>query len=131
MSANEAERFARDHGFSVADAHLLWNAVAMHDMRWGVISHQDGNVELVAAGAAADVVGPDPDMIAPELTKQVVAAFPRLGFKKEFQGLLTGHCQRKPESQTGTWLDGYCQSVTPGTARSSTAAEINDAPFSE
>lgn len=130
-SANAAERFALEHGVSKADAHLVWSAAAMHDMRWGIISHQNSTIELVAAGAAADVIGPDPDMIAPELTRQVVAAFPRLGFKKEFQGLLTEHCQRKPLSQVGTWLEGYCRSISPNTAIPSIATAIDTASFAE
>jgi hypothetical protein len=130
-SANVAERFALEHGITETDARLVWSAAAMHDMRWGIISHQNATIELVAAGAAADVIGPDPDMISPELTREVVAAFPRMGFKKEFQGLLTGHCQRKPLSQVGTWLEGYCRSILPNTPASSTATAINAAPFSE
>lgn len=130
-SANAAERFALEHGISQTDAHLVWSAAAMHDMRWGIVSHQDATIELVAAGAAADVIGPDPDMIPPDLTGEVVAAFPRLEFKKEFQGLLTGHCRRKPLSQVGTWLEGYCRSVSPNVVISSTAAAIDAAPFSE
>jgi len=130
-SANAAERFALEHGVSQADADLVWSAAAMLDMRWGIVSHQNATIELVAAGAAADVIGPDPDMIPPDLTRQVVAAFPRLGFKKEFQGLLTGHCQRKPLSQVGTWLEGYCRSISPSVAIPSTATAIDTAPFSE
>jgi hypothetical protein len=130
-SANAAERFALEHGVSRSDARLVWNAAAMHDMRWGIVSHQNATIELVAAGAAADVIGPDPDMIPPDLTRQVVAAFPRLEFKKEFEGLLTGHCQRKPLSQLGTWLEGYCRSVSPNVAIPSTSTAIDTAPFSE
>jgi len=130
-SANAAERLALENGLSPALAKLVWNATAMHDMRWAVVEKQNATVELVAAGAAADVVGPDEDMISPAATAEVLEAFPRLGFKVRLAQLLTDHCTRKPLSQLGTWLDGYCRAAVPGAKFPDPTAPIRSAPFAE
>jgi hypothetical protein len=128
-SANAAERLALENGLPPDTAKLVWNAAAMHDMRWAVVEKQDPAVELVAAGAAADVVGPDEGMISEAATTEVLEVFPRLGFKVHFAQLLTDHCRRKPLSQIGTWLDGYCRAAVPDVAFPDPMAGIRSAPY--
>jgi hypothetical protein len=120
-----------ENGLAPDIAKLVWNAAAMHDMRWAVVEKRNPTVELVAAGASADVVGPDEDMISPAATAEVLKAFPRLGFKVQFAQLLTDHCKRKPLSQLGTWLDGYCRAAVPGAAFPDPTVSIRSAPFAE
>lgn len=130
-SANAAERLALDNGLAPDVAKLVWNAAAMHDMRWAIVERQSATVELVAAGAGTDVAGPDENMISPAAVTEVLKAFPRLGFKVQFTQLLTDHCQRKPLSQVGTWLDGYCRATVPGARFPDPKAVIRSAPFEE
>jgi hypothetical protein len=80
-------------------------------MRWAVVEKQNPTVELVAAGASADVVGPDEDMISPAATAEVIKC--------------------KPFSQLGTWLDGYCRAAVPGAAFPDPMVSIRSAPFAE
>jgi hypothetical protein len=129
--ANEAERFAREHGASASEASKVWNAIVMHDMRFSIALRQSPEATLVAAGAAADVVGPDEDMIEPAAVREVVLAFPRLMFKRDFTALLVDHCTRKPGAQTGTWLEGFCRQHAPATPPSGTEDAIRQAPFAE
>ncbi len=108
----------------------MWRAILMHDMRFSIATHESPEAELVAFGAGADVPGPDENMIRPEDVRQVIAARPRLDFKRQFIAILTDHCQRKPGAQNGTWLEGFCRahsSVPP----SATERAILDAPFQE
>lgn len=128
--ADRAERFAREEGASASEARKVWNAIVMHDMRFAIASHQAAEAMLVAAGAGADVIGPDEDMFNPAAVKEVVTAFPRLQFKKEFIALLADHCARKPGAQTGTWLEGFCRQHSTPTA-SGTEEAIRQAPFTE
>ncbi len=130
-SANAAERLALENGLPPDTAKLVWNAAAMHDMRWAVVEKQNSTVELVAAGAAADVVGPDEGMISQAATAEVLKAFPRLGFKVRFSQLLTDHCKRKPLSQLGTWLDGYCRAAAPDAPFPDPKSVIRSAPYDE
>jgi len=130
-SANAAEKFAIENGGDAQEAQLIWTAAAMHDMRWALVSRQSPTVLLVAAGAGADVMGPDPNIISAQATREILQAYPRLGFKSKFQSLLNDHCRRKPSSQLGTWLDGYCRAAVPDAHLPSTAAGINAAPFAD
>jgi hypothetical protein len=40
-SANAAERVALENGLAPDVAKLVWNATAMHDMRWAVVEKQN------------------------------------------------------------------------------------------
>ena len=128
--AQRAEQLAQEHGASASETRALWNAIVMHDMRFSIALHQSGEATVLAAGAGADVIGPDEDIISSAAVREVVAAFPRLQFKNEFIALLIKHCQRKPGAQNGTWLEGFCRqhSTVPDSA---TEQAIRAAPFAE
>jgi len=129
--ADRAARFARDNGAPVRDAEEIWHAIALHDTRFALIEHQGGTAMLVAMGAGSDVLGPDSGMIDGKRSEEILAAFPRLGFKKDFSALLTDHCQRKPLSQRGTWLEGLCRGTSPSAWSLKLEDEIAAAPFAE
>jgi hypothetical protein len=130
--ANTAERWALAHGDSAAAAGRIWHAVQMHDGPWALTRRQGPEAMLVALGAGADVDGPQPGQIDAAQAARVLEAFPRLQFKREFTALLIGHCQRKPDSQQATWLQGLCAVHAHG-SRGPQAVEqaIAAAPFSE
>ena len=66
----------------------------------------------MALGAGNDVDGPDLETEKErKQMAEVVAAFPRLQFKKEFTSLLVNHCNRKPKSLHGSWLEGLATDV--------------------
>ena len=128
--ADAAEKFALGEGASAAEADLIWHAIVFHDGRWAIAKRQGPEAMLVAAGAGADVVGPGDD-IAREQIAEIVAAFPRLQFKKRFTELAIDHCRRKPQSQRGTWLEGLCREQAPGAFKGTTEQEIAASPFAE
>jgi len=119
--ANRAERLMSDSGRTREDGRRVWNAIVAHDM-------SSTYAVLVNAGAGADVVGPG-DLDA-HAVAEVIGAFPRLEFKRQFMALVLDHCRRKPISESG-WLDGLCRRVAPAAPRPSVEREIMDAPFRE
>lgn len=131
--ANAAEKFALDAALSRGDAGVVWQSIALHDTRRALIGRAGPEAVLVSLGAGSDVDGPslDTDDERREM-EQVVTAFPRLQFKRQFSNLLIEHCKRKPTSQQQTWLEGLCRSTTPeASAYVSVESEINAAPFAE
>ena len=86
---------------------------------------------MVAIGAGSDVDGPDASAIDARQSQEIVAAFPRLQFKKQFTALAVDHCKRKPLSQRGTWLEGLCREQAPSAWTETVEHEIAAAPFSE
>jgi hypothetical protein len=126
--ANRAELLLHDAGRSAADGRLVWNAIAMHDMREEYAAHQSGEAQLVANGAGADVISPAG--LDPRAVSEVLLAFPRLQFKTRFTTLLVDHCKRKPTAQIG-WLDGLCRATVPDAKRGSVENAIAAAPYAE
>jgi hypothetical protein len=113
------------------DSEEVWWAITLHDMRFSMAEHRGAVAMLVSMGAGTDVVGPDDGMVDAKRSAEIVAAFPRLGFKKRFTALLVDHCRRKPASQRGTWLEGLCREQVPGVWSQTLEAQIESAPYSE
>lgn len=128
--ANKAEEFVKANGGSDEQARLVWNAVVMHDMGGLYQLHQSHEALLLGAGAGSDVDGVDPSKIASAVVQQVLAAYPRLQFKKRFTAAAIDHCRRKPTAQIG-WLEALCLKVVPTIDRGDVEQEIASAPFSE
>jgi hypothetical protein len=130
--ANAAEAWALAHGASTSAADRIWHAVQLHDGAWALTRRQGAEAMLVALGAGTDVDGPQPGELTDAQIADVLQAFPRLEFKRQFTTLLIAHCQRKPDSQHATWLEGLCSAHAHAT-RPPQAVEqaIMAAPFSE
>jgi hypothetical protein len=129
--ADRAARFVRENGASAPDAEDVWEAIALHDARFALVEHRGGAALLVAIGAGSDVLGPDTEMIDEKRVAEIVVAFPRLEFKKQFTALLADHCQRKPLSQRSTWLEGLCREKSPSVWSTKLEDEIAAAPFAQ
>ncbi len=130
--ADAADKFVRGAGFGNADADVVWRSVALHDVRFAITRRAGPEAMLVALGAGSDVDGPD--LETPDEKKQmaeIVAAFPRLQFKKRFTSLVVDHCKRKPLSQHGSWLEGLCREQVPAAWTETVESEIASAPFAE
>lgn len=130
--ADAAEKFARENGLSGSEADTVWHGIAFHDVRFSITRRAGPEAMLVASGAGGDVDGPelDTDEERRQLA-EVVAAFPRLEFKRRFTALLVDHCRLKPTSQRGTWLEGLCREQVPGAWGDTVEEEIMAAPFAE
>lgn len=128
--ANKAEEFVKANGGSDEQARTVWNAVVMHDMGGPYQLHQSHEALLLGAGAGSDVDGVDPGKIAPAVVQEVLAAYPRLQFKKRFTAAAIDHCRRKPTAQIG-WLEVLCLKVAPNVDRGDVEQEISSAPFAE
>ena len=129
--ANRAEQLMTANGLSRQDADIVWHAIALHDARFSLTRRQGPEAMLVAIGAGSDVDGPDASAIDARQTEEIVAAFPRLQFKKRFTALVVDHCKRKPQSQRATWLEGLCREQVPSAWTETIEREIADAPFTE
>jgi hypothetical protein len=130
--ANAAEHVARESGLNAAGADIVWHCVALHDGRFAITRRAGPEAMLVALGAGSDVDGPDLDTDEQKRqSAEVVAAFPRLQFKKRFTSLVVDHCHRKPTSQHGTWLEGLCREQVPAAWTDTIEKEIAAAPFAE
>lgn len=129
--ANSAETFLRREGAPDSESNAVWNAIALHATRPQFTSHQAGEVLVLSAGVGADFGGVDPAEMDPHQEKEILSAFPRLGFKQRFLDLLIDHCRRKPLSQRATWLGDFCRTKVSGAAYPDIARTLMGAPFPE
>jgi HD domain len=130
--ADAAERWVREKHGSGTQADRIWHAVELHDGKWALTVRHGPEAMLVALGAGTDVDGPAAGELDPRQIDEVIGAFPRLRFKAQFTALLVAHCQRKPDSQRATWLEGLCRAHASHPAPDNAVEqEIAAAGFSE
>jgi hypothetical protein len=130
--ADAAERWVRQHRGSSAQADRIWHTIELHDGKWALTLRQGPEAMLVALGAGTDVDGPAAGDLEVREIDAVIAAFPRLKFKTQFTALLVAHCERKPDSQRATWLEGLCRAHAAHPAPDNAVEqEIASAAFAE
>lgn len=80
--ADAAAEFLKGKGVPQESVEVVWHAVALHSpSSRGIAERKRPEIALVSAGAGADVIGFGVDQLPNEAVAQVVAAFPRMGFK--------------------------------------------------
>ena len=97
-SATLARAFTDDHGVPVRDREEIANAIALHHSP-GVGPDHGAEAFLLSAGAGVDVFGLRGDRIPDALRRQVVAQYPRSGFKREFARLFRAEAQQVPHGR--------------------------------
>lgn len=82
QGAQAARQILSSAGLSSEKTQIVWDGIAMHPH--SMSEFRQPEVALVGAGAGADVVGGGLDEISPGDVQAVLAAFPRLDFKRQF-----------------------------------------------
>ena len=79
---------------------LIWTAIALHATGSISLEYPDPHVPIVHYGILADFAGPNfpGGLISVEEYKEVVAAFPRLGFAEGVKEIMCNLCREKPET---------------------------------
>jgi hypothetical protein len=101
--ARAAAEFARGLGLAPEKVGVVWDAVALH-ASLGIADAKGGEVALTHFGVALDVVGLRLDALPEGAVGDVLAAYPRTGFKADFHGLLVEHARRNPMAYAFTWF---------------------------
>jgi hypothetical protein len=129
QGAEAAARFLKDQGVSSEMVAVVWDGIAMHPH--AMAGHKQPEIALVAAGAGADVLGPDPSQVTDSLKNQVVQAFPRLGFKKAFVKGCADVVLRHPRGATRSFMRDIGERHVPGFQPPNICDAIERAPFTE
>ena len=128
--ADAAAEFLKGKGISKESIEVVWDAVALHTSR-GIVERKRPEIALVSAGAGADVVGFGMDRLPKAAVAQVIAAFPRPGFKKAYQKVMAEIVARKPETALGTFLDAVGERHVPGYRAPNFCDLMDAAPFAD
>jgi hypothetical protein len=126
--ADAAAEFLKDKGAPQEWVEVVWDAVALSTSR-GIVGRKRPEIALVNAGAVADVIGLGVDQLPKEAVDQVIAAFPRMGFKKAFQKVMAEVVARKPETTSFTFLADIGERHVPGYHAPNFCDVMNVAPF--
>jgi hypothetical protein len=92
---------------------LGWPAERSAGVKRNIVLHMERSVPLEAGadahvldlGVSCDVSGAGLDEIAPDDRARILAAYPRLGFKRRFVELLRRDAATQPDCATVLWLD--------------------------
>jgi hypothetical protein len=99
--ATAAETWLRDQGWPEERAAVAAKAIRMH-MDVGRAGRQRPEVALLHFGAAADVTGMRLEDIHPRTVEEVIAEYPRAGFKKYFASKVRAEARAHPASITAS-----------------------------
>src|SRR5262249_51729189 len=103
-SANAARDFLHARGIDDATAGIVWDAIALHTTPEGP-GHKRPEIALVTGGVEADVLGDGLDEVPAADREAVLAAYPRIDFKRGIvQAFLDGFGY-KPATTFGTMND--------------------------
>jgi len=97
-SAAVAREFTDRHHMPADRRELVANAIAMHHTP-GVGLRAGAEAYLLSAGASVDVFGLGANEIPDAVRHRVVEQYPRLGFKREFAGLLRAEAKQVPRGR--------------------------------
>ena len=99
--ANAARSFLRERGIPAHQIQLVWDAIALHTTR-SIALHKEPEVAMTHSGIAVDVIGAGIDQIPQAKLRAILAQFPRLSMKKQFQDCLCSLVRQKPTTATTT-----------------------------
>lgn len=97
-SAALAREFTDSHHLPADSRELIANAIALHHTP-GVGLDSGPEAYLLSAGAAVDVFGLRSHQIPDAVRHNVIQQYPRLGFKREFAGLLRTEAKHVPRGR--------------------------------
>ncbi len=100
-SANAAREFLRANGIDEATVGVVWDAIALHttpEIPW----HKRPEIALVTGGVEADVLGAGLDEIPVADRDAVLAAYPRVDFKRGIIQAFADGFAYKPATTFGT-----------------------------
>ncbi|WP_435016634.1 HD domain-containing protein [Tundrisphaera sp. TA3] len=126
--ANAAAAFLRRQGVPEASVDLVWDAIALHTTP-GIPRWKKPEVALVLAGVELDVVGHGYDEITDEAREQVLAAFPRVDFKRGIIDAFAAGIIHKPETAFGNIKADVMARKLPGYVRPDFCEMIAASPF--
>jgi len=128
--ANAARSFLNERGIPAHQIQLVWDAIALHTT-FSIALHKEPEVAMTHSGISVDVIGAGLDRIPQDKVRAVLAEFPRLAMKKQFQERLCGLVRQKPATSFDNVLRDIGIRHVAGYTAPSFADFLENAPFAE
>jgi hypothetical protein len=126
--ANAARRFLEEQGMHEGAIEVVWDAIALHTTP-GIPKWKRPEIALVAAGVELDVLGLGYDDIPSDAREQVLAAFPRVDFKRRIVRAFADGIAHKPQTAFGNVKADVLAKMLPGYVRPNFCDMIAGSPF--
>jgi hypothetical protein len=127
--ANAARAFLKERGIATLQLQLVWDAIALHTTR-SIALHKEPAVAMTHSGIA-DAIGVGLDRIPTDKLQAILAAFPRLALKNQFQSSLCNIVRRKPATSFDNILRDFGTRYVEGFTPPNFADIVANSPFSE
>ena len=129
--ADAARAFARRLDVDEDRARLIWDTVALNATP-SIALYKEPEVALATAGIGLDYGGWGHERIGAAEMTSILAAFPRLGMKREFTDSVCRIVRLKPETTHDNFARDFGERFVPGYARpTSTVDYLLSGPFTE
>ena len=128
--ADWAERFLREKNYPQERTAVVWDAIALHTTV-GVAERKQPEIALVQFGAWLDVIGMRHEELDPDRVAAVIAAFPRLDFKREIVQAFVAAIEANPSSAMHAFTMDLARASVPSFHCPSYPELIQRAPFAE
>jgi hypothetical protein len=129
QGADAAVRFLQQGGCAKRRAMTVWDGIAMHP--YAIASHKQPEIALVAAGAAADVIGSDLSRVTARDQAEVIRAYPRLQFKQAFVVTCADVVRQHPRGASRSFMRDIGERYVPDFRVGNICDAIETSPFSE
>lgn len=96
--ADAALRYLTEWGVPRERADVVWDAIALHT-NGSIAARKAPEIAMVSAGAIMDAAGLELGELSADSVRQVLSAFPRLGFKQNAVETMIAICRKKPLGQ--------------------------------
>lgn len=130
QGAEAARKFLLGQGMSADRAEIVWDGIAMHCH--AICDYKRAEIALVGEGVDVEIFGPDLAQISQFQIDEVLAAFPRLGFKKQFTKSCTDAIRSHPRTATGnTFMRDIAERNLPDYKPRNFCDAMERAPYKE
>ena len=110
VSADTCAELVERHGWALPRRYRLHRAVVLH-MAPTVPPAEEAEVLLLEAGVTCDVTGARSREVSGRAIDELLARYPRVGFKREFTRLLRSEAAHKPLTHAALLLQGLQERI--------------------
>lgn len=128
--ANAAREYLEQNGIAEDTIAIVWDAIALHTTL-GITKFKKTEVDLIFNGVGLDVMGDLYETLSDATREQVVAAFPRDGFKSKIVPAFLEGFKHKPQTTFGNIKADVCERLIPGYVSPNFVDLIATSPWAE
>jgi hypothetical protein len=126
--ANAAREFLNGRGIPTDSVRVVWDAIALHTTP-GIPEHKEPEVALVTAGVELDVLGIGYHDLPDAQRERVLAALPRVDFKRQIIQAFGAGLAHRPQTAFGNVKADVLERTLPGYRRPNFCEAILASPF--